>query len=303
MKFKSDSNPALQEKLSDKLVGVTWHGSYYSCVCPFHTSFPVRNSMFVYQDAYKCASCGAYGSLQRLEKQLSGQKVNFRSDDDEEVINELPKWFDWKKEHGSYRQIAIDAWHVGQKFSVLMKYLDKRCLSSMIEPAHIGYMNGWLTFPMWNWSGRIVDLVVRATPAVQTTSKYVLRPRQNKSEGFILYCVDWQAVEDQDVVYCPFGILDMLTLSMLGYASVTGVTGKAYRAEWFDEIRKKIVIIPDLGEEDAAYKLKSQLGWRASVMHYPYHDKCTDLNDELMYHGKDQVILTLQEKSHATTSR
>jgi hypothetical protein len=137
--------------------------------------------------------------------------------------------------------------------------------------------------------GQFVDWVLRATPAIQTNSKYVCRPRKNKQEGFQLYSSDWQRIEESNAVYVPFGLLDMWTLDMCGLATATGLTGKTYQPPWFDGIRKKIYLIPDVGEEDAAHRLKRRLGWRAEVLELEYPDGCKDCNDILMKHDVLEV--------------
>jgi hypothetical protein len=140
MKYQTTTNPALQERLADRLEGVAWHSYYYSAVCPFHQSFPVRSSLFVYPDGYRCASCGAFGSLERLEKLLSGVKVSYK--DDEEVLeNELPNFKQYRDEYGSYKSAARAAYKTGQEFPILMKYLDGRGLHSVIEKGKIGYIS------------------------------------------------------------------------------------------------------------------------------------------------------------------
>lgn len=284
MKFKSANNPALQERLADKLEGVTWHGShYYTCRCPSHFSTPVRNSLFVYPDGYRCASCGIFGSLNKLEKLLAGIKVGFK-DEEEIVINELPKWLEYKKEHGSYKAAAKYAYKTGKEYPMLMKYMKQRGLEDVVEFGGVGYIDGWLSFPVFDDMDNFVDWVLRATPSVQTTSKYVVRPRKNRSEGFRLYVADWYKFIDEDEIYVPFGILDMWTLYLCGLSTATGMTGKTYNPSWFDDVRKKIYLIPDAGEEDSAYKLKANLGWRAQVLRLDY-ETGKDPNDLLQLGG------------------
>lgn len=285
MKYKSDrskSDPDLQERLSDKLEGVVWHGHYYTAVCPFHVSFPVRASLFVYDEDFRCASCNEWGYLNKLEAKLSGMKVRYKDDAEEQEVNELPKFAEWKKQYKTYKRAAAHAYQIGSEYPMLMKYLKQRGLHSVIDDGLIGYMEGWLSFPVFNVDGIFVDWVLRATPAIQTTSKYVVRPRKNREEGFSLYSADWGRVIDSNAIYIPFGVLDMHVLcSILKLPAATGLTGKTYKTEWFSEIRKPIYLIPDKGEEIDAYKIKQSLGWRGRVLLLDYKEDekdCADVN-------------------------
>ena len=295
MKYTSDSNQDLQERLSDKLEGVAWHSYYYTAICPFHVSFPVRQSLFVYTDGFRCASCNEWGTLKKLEQKLSGIKIRYKDGDEPTEVNEFPNFKGWLTQYKSYQGIASHAYKTTKQYPVLLDYLKKRGLYSIAKSAYIGYIDGWLTFPIFDDSGDFVDLVLRSTPSVHTTSKYVTRPRLYRGEGFQLYSANWGSVSNSSEIYIPFGVLDMHTISMAGLPTATGLTGKAYKAEWFDNIRKRIWLIPDQGEEEDAYKLKAQLGWRAKVLQLNYPSGCKDINDILINKGIDQVILSIQE--------
>lgn len=299
MKYKPATNPVLQERLVDKLNdgGNPWHGHYASVVCVFHQSFPVRPSLFIYPDWFVCKSCGIEGPLEKLEQLLSGVKTPYKSDEDV-IVNELPQFKKYRTEYGGYRSAVAFAYLTGQEYPILMKYLQSRKLGDVIRKAKIGYIEGWLSFPVYDSDGIFVDWVLRATPAIQTTSKYVCRPRRNKTEGFSLYSIDWKRINDAKAIYIPFGLLDMLTLDLCGLATATGLTGKTYQALWFDQIRKKIYLIPDAGEEDAAHKLKRQLGWRASVLLLDYPNECKDVNDILMKYDVPKVLDIINRSVH-----
>lgn len=285
MKTKSTSNPQLQENLSDRLDKVHWHGNYFTCLCVFHDNIDTP-AMFVYEDGFRCASCNAWGSLEKLERKLSNVPVRFH-DEDEQEENEHPNWFEYRDKYGGWEGAAVQAYKTGRKFPVLMKYMQERKLEDMIIIGKIGYMDGWLSFPVFNERDKFVDWVLRATPSKHTEIKYAVRPRSRKNEGFGLYAADWDKVMSAKEVYVPFGILDMWTLHKWGYPTVTGLTGKTYRPEWFENIRKRIWIIPDRGEEWEAYNLAQKLGWRAKVWftHTWYEDDCKDSNDMLRLHG------------------
>lgn len=290
MKIKiNKSNTDLQEKLAIRIDGSRWHGEYFTAICPFHTSFPIRASLFVNDHMFWCASCSKSGSLEYLEHKLSNTKARFISEDVEEVIDERPNWGDYLSKYGSYVNTAIEGYKVARNFPVLVDCLKKRGLD-IVTKGKIGYVDGWLSFPVFDCNDVFVDWVLRATPNKQTTIKYATRPRKNKSEGHHLYAASWERVETSSEIFIPFGVLDMWTLHECGFTSLTGLLGKSYQPSWFENIRKKIYLIPDRGEEKDAYKFASKLGWRGKVLMLDYPDDCKDPNDILRIYGKDAVI-------------
>jgi len=293
MKVIPKQNKALQETVANRLNGVQWHGHYFTSVCPFHHSIPVRASMFVYPDGYRCASCSAYGTLDYLNKSLNGLRVSHITT--EEVVDEKPEWSKYLKEHGSYRAAATHAYRIIQEFPVLGNYFADRGLGNIIKAGKVGYIDGWYSFPIFDEDNNFVDWVLRASQHKTTTTKYAVRPRLNKRDVFSLYAADWDLVNSSNELYVPFGMLDMWTLHLCGFPAATGLLGKSHKSEWFDGIRKPIYLIPDLGEESEAYKFAKQLGWRGRVLRLAYPKYCKDPNDILKMYGKDEVILKIQE--------
>jgi hypothetical protein len=56
-------------------------------------------------------------------------------------------------------------------------------------------------------------------------------------------------------------------------------TGKRLNPQALDNIRKRIIIIPDNGEEKEAQVIASKLGWRGHVLRLQYPVGCKDIND------------------------
>ena len=46
-----------------------------------------------------------------------------------------------------------------------------------------------------------------------------------------------------------------------------------------NQFRKRIIFLPDLGEEDAALKIISKFGWRGALAKINYPDNTKDIND------------------------
>ena len=87
-----------------------------------------------------------------------------------------------------------------------------------------------------------------------------------------------------------FGIIDAVSLYSIGFAAVSGLSGKSIDPSLFDPYRKIIKIHPDLGEEAEAYKLAGQLGWRGMVSRFDYPIDCKDSNDILANYGPQSLL-------------
>ena len=276
----------LQEKLAEKFDRVSWHGHYFTTCCPYHNE--THPSFFVYPDGFKCASCGEWGSLQKLESKLSGTKeVVFRRD--EGTRAGYAPFATWIKKHKSWKGCASYAYRVGRDFPPLMSYLSKRCLSQdAIDLGKLGYIDGWYSFPVFDEYGEMVDWVVRSHPSKDIELRYATRPREGVND-IHLYCPDWMRVDESDTVLVPFGILDAWTLWMAGYPVVTGITGQQLKPELLDNIRKNILIVPDDGEQLGARRLSNALGWRGHVKIIEYPEGTKDLNGVHQTYGLDFV--------------
>jgi DNA primase len=272
--------------IADQMEDVTWHGDYFSALCPFHTD--TRPSLLVYLNYFECKSCGERGSLRKLEKQISHLPVtisvpHFRG---------LPCWSRWYSQFGDWDEFIDFAHRNLLTYPCHQEYLDRRGVKEHIKEGHFGYVDGWYTFPVYDPSGRLVDIVIRASPS-KTGSKYVLRPREPK-ESFHLYVPDWKRVQQADAIYLPFGILDAWAIHSTGRASATGTAGKSIPATLLNQFRKIIYIIPDKNERDnmessEAFELAQHLDWRGHVLLLKYPDDTKDPNDVKVKYGKDAL--------------
>jgi len=294
MKLQAKANTDLQKELAEQLEKVTWHSYYFSCLCPFHDNRDTP-ACFVYPDGYRCASCNAHGTLEFLKHKLSGSRIRYR-EGVTEVVSEKPEFDKWKRRYGSYEKAAAQAYETAQEYPILLDYLVERGFSDILTEGRIGYLDGWISFPVFNREGAMVDWVVRSTPTLETNVKYAVRPRKNSHEGFMLYSADWDMIEESTGVYIPFGILDMWALHLLGLPTATGLTGKTYNIKWFSEIRKFIYLIPDLNEEEDAHRFVQKLDWRGSVFELNYPDGCKDVADILKQQGKEGLKSFLLEE-------
>jgi len=105
----------------------------------------------------------------------------------------------------------------------------------------------------------------------------------------LIYSPSWKKVQKADLVYLTFGMIDSISLHLLGFASISTTTGKSARPEALVSIRKPICIIPDKGEEKSALHLAASLGWRGKVLKIDWPDGCKDCNDMLVKHHAELI--------------
>ena len=267
-------------ELSEKLGGKNY-GHYVAANCVFHDD--ENPSMLVFEDGYKCLSCGARGNLEKLlkkinytefePKKLGGKFVDFR--------NPFSRWL--REFSESIPEFCYNAYGNLKRWPDQACYLKRRGISHLIDDQKLGYKDGWYIFPVRDRHGDIISAVARAGETLQDSKdvRYILPNDSPK----VLYCPSWEYVKDQAVVRVTFGIIDSLSIYSMGMAVVSGLTGKSLKAELFDGIRKRIEIIPDFGEEDSARKLASRLGWRGSVKRLNYPEDSKDSSDVFQKHG------------------
>jgi hypothetical protein len=159
-------------------------------------------------------------------------------------------------------------------------YFKRRKIDSMIQTSRLGWLEGWYTFPIFQENGRLVSVVLRASPAIEasTGKRYVL-PHKTVVSDYYLYVPDWELINNSDYVILCFGIIDALTLASLGLPGLTWSAGKNVPPDTLAQFRKPIFIVPDSNEEIDAYKLAGSLGWRGHVVDVEYPIGTKDLND------------------------
>ncbi len=266
----------LYETLLERLDG-RQYSNYFSCFCPFDTH--QSPALLVYEDGYFCLSCGAKGSLEYLNKKIG---TNFHSPltQSHSHTNVLPRFRQWEQEHGDLEGIATYAYKSLKAFPQFQSYFKMRKIDDYIDAGRFGYILGNLLFPVLNKYGKVVDIIIRHGKG-KGTIRYILLSGDGKPSSR-LYSPDWSLVEKSEYIYCPFGIIDSWSFYSLGLASITGLTGKSMNYETVKSLGKKVIIVPDEGEERDAHILANKLGWRASVKILRYPSGCKDTNDVRM---------------------
>lgn len=249
----------LYESLMERMDG-RQYSNYFACLCPFHDDH--TPSMFVYEDGAHCKTCGRSWSLKQVERKIGS---HFRPSRDT-VSNILPNWKRWEFEYGDLQGIAEHAHKTLKRYPQFQGYFKKRRINGYIEKAFLGFIDGWITVPVYDGSSKMVDMVVRGIKKGDT--RYVVKPQKNAPRP--LYVPNRAILDKADQIYVVYGIVDALGLAIMGLPVVTGMTGKSLNAELLLPLRKRFIILPDAGEEREAHLLANSLGWRARVKELSY---------------------------------
>lgn len=244
------------------------YGRYVHSLCPFHSD---RNaSFFVYEDSYRCASCGAFGKTENLLAKLSHQPLPV-SKSTSYFHN---PWTEWTKVDTMFRALQIAHKYILGHPS---EYLQRRGISYKYQClAGLGYREGFYTFPIKDKDGKIVGGIARKEEGFDKTNKYILPAHQDPN---LLYVPSWKKVIKSEYVFLTFGIVDALSLAILGHGAMSTTTGKRINPAALDWCRKPIYIIPDKNEIVDGLMLSKNLGWRSHVVKIDWPEDAKDCND------------------------
>ena len=259
-------------------------GKYMTGLCPFHSDVNTP-SLLVYKDGwFKCLStnCNRNGTWKTLWNKLSGQPIQIHPET--RTLYATPMGLD---AYESLEVLCYQAHMDLEQFPNWGWYLEMRGLTDAIEIAEIGYHRGWYTFPVHDKEHNFVTAVFRSAPHIQNA----INVRYYCKHAPVMYVPDWNLMKKAEYILVVFGMLDALTVNKLRYPVVTSTAGAdTFKAEWLDEYRRPVYVLPDKGEERTAMKLAGQLGWRGNVHLLRYPENCKDANDYLI-HGKERELL------------
>lgn len=264
-----------------------WHrySHYGMALCIWHDDH--SPSLRVSERGYKCLSCGAKGSLEKLYQQVSGRVVVR-----ERIYNQAAFiWRRWEERFGSIQTVAKIAHQELLRDPNLGSYLTKRGIDSQIKAGQFGFLDGYYTFPIYNEYNEIQGIVARASPTIQTKDN-----RYTTSNSPVkLYIPSWRkAIKDDDLYVC-YGTIDAWSLHMAGYAGVTGISGQELSAENLNRFRKRMYIIPDKQEEKSALYLQARLGWRGCPLFLDWPDGTKDINGVHTLYGLDTLSKLIEK--------
>lgn len=265
------------------------YGKYISALCPFHED---RNtpSLLIFKDGwFRClsASCNRAGTWKTLWNKLSGQPIQIHSE--RRVMFNAPTGI---RDYDTLEKLTYQAHIDLEHWASWGWYLEMRGLTDSIEIAEIGYHRGWYTFPVWERNREYVTTVFRSAPHVQEATGI----RYWCNHEPVRYVPDWNMFDKPKFIVVVFGIMDALTINKYRYPVMTSTAGAdSFNAEWLDEFRRPVYILPDKGEETTAMKLAADLGWRGNVVYLDYPEKCKDPNDFITHNHEKQLLSALND--------
>lgn len=262
------------DEIKERLDRAIRYEHYIVSRCPFH--FDKNPSFFVYLDYYHCASCDAKGSTNGLLDRLSG-RVIFK-----EPVTIFNPFREWLKRFSGLRETLKFAYKYGQTFPTYLDYVYNRGITKeTVRETKLGYLDRFITIPLVQ-NKKIVGAVARSVK-----EKHYFIPKEQDPN--ILFIPNETLFNESDTVYLVFGMFDCLTLYQYGLPVMTTTRGIITSGRTFQGIRKRIVVIPDKGEEKTGSRLVAQLDWRGKLLLLDYPIGTKDIND-LHVRGYTEVI-------------
>lgn len=265
------------------------YSSYAAIICPFHKSYPIRQSLMAWQDGwFRCMSCGKTGRNEYLLDILRGRPVRISAD-------ELT---DWSPPTLPTDPIEIDKF-CGKAHQTLLNnpglgwYYQMRGVDDVVEVALLGWYNGWATIPIRSIEGNTQGVILRAGPHIEKANEGV-RFHQPRGQKGMMYCPNWGLLSRSDKVVVVFGIFDALAMASIGIPVVTPTAGKdSFKPKWLDDVWSGwVLIVPDKKEEATAYELHKSLslyGIHNDVLLLDYPESVKDPADYLKAGKRSQL--------------
>ena len=242
------------------------YDNYVLMQCVFHDDR--KPSLLVYPDKYRCLSCDAWGKTQDLLYQLQSHSVIFSPQKTKFLRNPFNRWL---KEESLFGTLKT-AYRALRDFPQQGSYLYKRKLEKeLITKLKCGYLDGYYLIPILDELQKPLGALARAGESI-TEARYFVPRGQDAN---LLYSPDWQAIRDSKECYLTFGVFDSIAIHQCGRPAMSTTTGKRLHPSALQDFRKKIIIVPDRGEEKDAKILANQLGWRGRtfIPKYPVGTK------------------------------
>ena len=250
-------------------------------ICPFHSDS--RPSLMVHEDYYHCQACGAHGTTKSLIEKLSGHVAAPAPD---KFYNPFTIWL----KNESLGNVLREAWETLKSRPSI--YLRNRGIPDEWQiKLGIGIRDNWITFPIRSFDQKIIGAVARAGENNTASSKYIVPSGQDSN---MIYVPDWKQFNASDIIYATFGIIDAISLVICGAGAFSTTNGKRLNdVSALNKVRKRIIFLPDKGEESNAKEIAARLGWRGAVAKINYPDDCKDISDVFQkYPEKIKEIIT-----------
>ena len=278
----------LLDDLLEVLDGAKRYENYIASLCPFHDDN--RPSLLVHEDYYSCKACDAHGSTKSLLDKIKGDPPKHK----------LSSWHNpftpWLKEY-SLNQIMKSSWRWLKDNPCYGNYLKRRGIpvDKQIELG-LGWRDGWHTFPIIDEKRSLIGAVIRCGEGLDLPAKYIIPSGQDPN---LVYVPSWELINKYNEIYGTFGILDIISVFLYNAPGFSTTTGKQINPEALNKFRKRIIWLPDQGEEKEALRITSKLGWRGAVPKMEYPEDCKDIND-LLQHHPDILEITFKDYRDGT---
>jgi hypothetical protein len=273
--MRQGNNPGIFDEIMGRLDRPHRYKNYILSRCPEHND--KHPSFFVYPDWFFCKSCGFSGKTETLSNRLQGI---FYPESDTSPKN---PFYEWKLRFGGLREALKFAYQTGKQYPIQMEYLTKRHINfDTISELKLGCLDEYITVPVFK-DKKLVGATCRM---IDGDARYFNPNAQNHN---LLFIPNEDLVNRSNVIYLVFGIFDAVSLCQQGFPVLTTLTGTVIKSDAFDGIRKKIIVIPDKGEEKVASRLTAKLGWRGKLKLIDYPVGTKDIND-LLRNGYQEII-------------
>lgn len=202
----------------------------------------------------------------------------------------------------------------------IRKYLNDRGISDVvIDRRKIGACTynrqGWITIPVMDKSGTVIQMVLRKPPSAGEKQKRYLLPKGSKAD---LFGADLLQENPETILICE-GVLDACAAQSLGLCAISGSAGVAtFREEWFEYFpsangRRRCYICFDTdepGKKGAQHLLERLAEQRPDfdlfIIELPEMESGKDLTDFLLKSNttdKKEALLALAKPYIPPTSR
>lgn len=279
---------SLYDSLLERMEG-RQYSNYFATFCPFDSH--KTPALLIFEDGLAtCLSCNRTWTHKQVDKKIGSHFIPQGFDT---VSKVLPRWRKWEEKYGDLEGIVYYAHQSLTKHKQFQRYLKERKIYEFVDEGFLGYLDGWLTFPVYSRSSEIIDVVVRSI-SVHGDVRYVVKPDEYGNVR-PLYCPDWKKVLDSTTIYVVYGIIDAISLHLAGLPVVTGVTGKSLPSELLRPLNKRFIIVPDAGEDREAHKLANELGMKARVrkIDYDKFENTKDPDDVRRIFGNEALLQLL----------
>jgi len=196
-------------------------------------------------------------------------------------------WTTWLRSRSLGETLKL-AWKNGPSVYMRERGIDDRTQKTL----GLGILENYITFPIRNSNNKIVGAITRAGEG-RTGQKYLIPSGQDPN---LLYVPSWKRIGRKRTIYITFGIIDSISLYVMGVAAISTTCGMRMDVSYLDSIRKRFIFIPDQGEEAEAQKFASKMGWRGKVMPTNYQYGLKDVNDVFLSDYRSELQNVLDTK-------